>query len=81
MRGRGGEREKEEKGRGKERRNFLLAREEEEERVRRYRGRKFSLWFPGDGSNFHCQKTRREEREGEERAGESYQRGRERRGE
>ena len=73
MRGRRGEQEKEEKGRGKERRNFLLASEkEEEERVRRYRGRKFSLWFPGVGSNFRLQKTRREEREGEERTGESY---------
>ena len=36
-------------------------------RGRRYRRRKFSLRFPGDGSNFRCQETRHEEREGEER--------------
>ena len=38
--------------------------------MRKYRGRKFSLRFPDDGSNFRRQETRREEREGEAREGE-----------
>ena len=48
--------------------------------MRRYRGRKFSLRFLGDGSDFRRQETRREEREGEEREGEkAEERGKKRR--